>query len=229
MPKSLLFLFACCWQCDGVASIVGVFGKVAGRPGFVLQPLPNSVHPRLAAIVAPFIDPISSVALDYLPAEQLVALKQVPGLSGISVQTFIQTNEDLLISDALAIAEDEYGDMNVASRDCMIADLKNLLRWLSLLLPLAESMECPDGTSLVNQDSLVIACKDFFSPVVAPNEPPPVKVDRGIFICAVVALGVVLNTRANKVGGVGGAWNEMNGKVIYNRLCFSLRTAVYAR
>ncbi len=143
MPKTSLLpvlLFAYWWQCGSSASIVGVFGKVAGRPGFVLQPLPNSVHPRLAAIVAPFLDPMSNVALDYLPAEKLVELKQVPGLSGISVQTFIQTNEYMLISDALAIAEDEYGDMNVASRDCMVKDMKNLLRWLSLLLPLAESM-----------------------------------------------------------------------------------------
>lgn len=213
---NILLLFGCCWQRGNGTSRVGVFG----RPGFIKQPFPSAVHPQLAAIVTPLLDPISTIPLDYLQPEQLIKLKRVPGLSGTTVQTFIQMNQDVLIADAVAIAEDEYGDMNQASKDCLIADLSNLLKLLALLLPLAESMECPDGSSLVNQDGLIIACREFFS--------PPVKVDRGIFICAVVALGMVLNTRANKVGGVGGTWNEMNGKTIFSRLCFSLRTAVYA-
>ena len=137
-----------------------------------------------------------------------------------SDQTFIQEQEESLISDVLTQTIDEYGDISSGVKQCLSVDLKNLLRWIVLLLPLAESMESEDGIELVDKIALAQACHTFFS--------PPAPVDRALYLSAVVALGTTLNTRANKVGGVGGKWNTMNGRQIFNRLCFTLRAVAYA-
>lgn len=180
-------------------------------------PLPSTIHPRLQKLLLPIIEPDSP--LDYLQSEQLEEFARIPGLSG-SVQTFIQEQETSLISDVLTKTIDEYGDISTTVQEYLSLDLKNFLRWIVLLLPLAESMESEDGIELVDKIALAQACQTFFS--------PPAPVDRALYLSAVVALGTTLNTRANKVGGVGGKWNTMNGRQIVNRLCFTLREVAYA-
>ena len=189
----------------------------AKTTNLIKLPLPSSVHPRLQELLLPIIEPNSP--LEYLQAEQLEEFKKIPGLSG-SVQTFIQEQEESLISDVLAQTIDEYGDISSAVQQCLSVDLKHLLRWLVLLLPLAESMESDDGVELVDKIALTQACHTFFS--------PPAPADRALYLSAVVALGTTLNMRANKVGGVGGKWNTMNGRQIVTRFCLTLRAVAYA-
>jgi hypothetical protein len=187
----------------------------------IVSPLPPTVPAKLATIVAAHT---AELPLKHLDDNALTELKRVPGISGTSVLAYLKSQEAVLIAAALRDddGDDDAGDDSAhenSPTSVMTRELQQLVRWFALLLPLAESTDCPDGASLLDEAAMRAAAAEFFN--------PPAPVDRATYMEAVVALGAYANAYANR-SPVGGAWNECNGSTIYTRIANSLRKNFYA-
>ena len=183
----------------------------------IVDPLPPEVPGALAELFRAHVskEPLPG----HLHDDALATLKRVPGISSTSVLIYIKAEEANLITTALH-DDDNDGNTGGKGHEELTKELQQLLRWFVLLLPLAESVDCPDGASLLDEAALRAAAASFFA--------PPAPVDRATYLEAVVALGNALNLSASRTGGVGGAWACMNGKTVFNRMTLALRRGLYA-
>ena len=205
----LLLQYWIWWQADKIswmyrqerlnASVVHSFSTSQSSAGGVffrsslLSPilrLTEDVHPKLAGTLTPLIESTAEDGSRHFNAAELNSLATVPNVSCISVLRFLEGNEDFIISNCLQFTEDEYGDFSVESATYLTAELKQLLRWFIILLPLSESIGSEDGSEFLDQTSLVTACRSL----------KVKKFDRSLFLSAITSLGRSINTCAQRTG-----------------------------
>jgi hypothetical protein len=114
-----------------VVSSVSVFQRVKSRPSLLNLPLPESCPAVLQTLVLPIIGPEPDSSLRFLGSEELQQFSKIPNCSGSGVITFLQTQEDALISEAIAATEDECGDIKPTAKDYLRSELSSILKWFA--------------------------------------------------------------------------------------------------